>query len=90
MTEQKPLSLIPAVLVAVTTLLFLGVYFGGYLWLSGDPWWDLTAVPPKMGRGYDWAWQAAVFKPAGLLERQIRGIEVEVYQFTAPMEAPAQ
>src|SRR5262245_59647146 len=69
-----------AMFVPLAMLLSLGLYIGGYFWLGGRNDWQSkqTGALVAIERYYGRPWLALLFKPAGWVEQQLRGVEVEV------------
>jgi hypothetical protein len=77
-----------------TVLIVLAAYLGGYFWLGRQMYWYPAYVesgPPELTaieRMYSQRWLRTIYKPAGWIEANYRGVKVLITygQFRPPGE----
>jgi len=65
---SRPSTAAPILTVLAIVLVTLGAYVGGYFWLGKK-----QEAARTICRLYPYQWQTAMFKPAGWIEKKLRG-----------------
>ena len=67
---SRPSTAAPILAVLVVVVAPLGLYVGGYFWLSNPSNWAPEIV---LDRVYPYQWLATIYKPAGDIEQRVSG-----------------
>jgi len=83
-------STAPILAMLAVVLVTLGTYMGGYFWLGERTDWQAIPAtslslqiaahgrPETIERSFPHPWLATLFQPAGFVEEQFRGVDVQV------------